>query len=58
MFEDLFGFNKINLLFNKRIEGDYENILNNYTKDQLEHILNFLNISYKSNSKKKSWLNY
>lgn len=53
MFEDLFGFNKINLLFNKRIEGDYENILNNYTKDQLEHILNFLNISYKSNSKKE-----
>ena len=49
MFEDLFGFNKINLLFNKKIEGDYENVLNNYTKDQLEHILNFLNISYKSN---------
>ena len=29
MFEDLFGFNKINFLFNKKIEGDYENILNN-----------------------------
>ena len=53
MFEDLFGFNKINFLFNKKIEGDYENILNNYTKEQLEHILNFLNISYKSNLKKK-----
>ena len=53
MFEDLFGFNKTNLLFDKKIEGDYNDCLNNYTKEQLEHILNFLNISYKSYLKKE-----
>ena len=53
MFEDLFGFNKINLLFSKKIEGDYKDCLNNYTKEQLEYILNFLNISYKSSLKKE-----
>ena len=53
MFEDLFGFNKIDLLFSKKIEGDYKDCLNNYTKEQLEHILNFLNISYKSSFKKE-----
>ena len=53
MFEDLFGFNKINLLFSKKIEGDYKDCLNNYTKEQLEHILNFFNISYKSSLKKE-----